>query len=443
MKRFAAIAVLLMCAAVAEAQKSDTIVPKMTMPAAVETAQLSGMYIPTEKPLKPKELAKAWVNPETFCLLLHFDEGDSSYREADLDLLDSTYNIAFDRNTPRFYTMRIEGFGTAANDSLMLARVEAVYRYFTMRGHEVMPVRFAYNPIQCSCHGDTVELIRYEVPTDKEVYDCRELPESRMTLNKDISLRGTVLVTFKHDPLECIGGKSGCFLPAQDSNIRAYYTQLILKKGSIYAVYNTKDTCPSPVELSIEEHLDYKQMVEQYFLVPHRRQIILPIGYVVLKSSFTRQPDECRYLTDSIFVRFPVTEEQLESGLRIFAKKYTSKGSEFKSVPTKKIKGGPVLMIQGALNPTQFDTIFMAKRIEVEEVSKYLYSADSPTEQGAVTIEVKGEERYFKPFKVDSKGEYDFKKPFRAMLRIVEEAEETDNPASDDMFRNDGDEELE
>ena len=334
------------------------------------TAQTSSLIIPSEKPIKPRELAKAWTNPEIFCLLLHFDEGDSNYRESDLDLLDSAYGIAFDRNNPRLYTMSIEGYGNATNEKLMQSRVESVYRYFTMRGHEAMPVRFAYNPIHCSCHGDTVELIRFEVPTDKQIYDCGELPSSRLLLNKDIPLQGTVLVTFRHNPMECIGGDNGCFLPSQDSNIRAYYTQLILKKGSIYAVYNTKDECPPPVQLSIEEHLDHIQMVERYFLVPHRRQIILPVGYVVLHSNFNRKPDECRYLADSIFVRFPVTEEQVEAGLRIFAKKYTPKGPEFKSVPTKKIKGGPVLMIQGAINPTQFDTIFLAKRIEIDEISK-------------------------------------------------------------------------
>ncbi|MBQ9864055.1 MAG: hypothetical protein IJM33_01795 [Bacteroidales bacterium] len=414
----------------------------LLLSALTASAQQSGLYIPSEKPLKPKELVKAWINPEVFCLLLHFDEGDSSYRERDLDLLDSAYSIAFSRENPRLYTMSIEAFGDAWTTGLMNARVESVYRYFTMRGHEVMPVRFAYNPIHCSCHGDTIELIRYEVPTDKQIYDCDELPPSRMVFNQNIQLQGTVLVTFRHDPMECLGGNSGCFLPAQDSNIRAYYTQLILKKGSVYAVYNTKDACPPPVQLTIDEHLDYKQIVDRFFLVPHRRQIILPVGYVVLHSSFNRKPDECRYLADSIFIRFPVTDEQVEGGLRIFAKKYTSKGTEFKSLPTKKIKGGPVLMIQGAINATQFDTIFLAKRIEADEVNKYLYRADSPTEQGAVTIMVKGEEQYFKPFRVDSKGEYEFKKPFRALLRIIE-AEEEDLESSGIRFRNDGDEEIE
>ena len=409
----------------------------------VAWGQQSGLHIPSEKPIKPKDLPRAWTNPEVFCLLLHFDEGDSSYRESDLDLLDSAYSVAFNRDNPRLYTMSIEAYGNGFDQDLMQARIESVYRYFTMRGHEVVPVRYAYNPIHCSCHGDTVELLRYEVPTDKQVYDCAELPSTRKILNKDIALDGALLVTFRDNPVECIGGSSGCFIPAQDSNIRAYYTQLILKKGSIYSVLNTRDECPPPVQISIDEHLDYLQMVEKYFLVPHRRNIILPIGYVVLHSSFNRQPDECTHLTDSIFIRFPVTEEQLESRLRVYAKKYSSKGMEYKPLATKKIKGGPVLMLQGALNPTQFDTVFIAKRITEDEVSKYLYPADSPTEQGAVTIMIKGEERYFKPFRIDGKGQYEFKKLFRNMLRIIEDEEEDLNETGRDVFLNDGDEEIE
>ncbi len=407
------------------------------------SAQTSGLHIPSEKPIKPRDLPKAWTNPEVFCLLLHFGEGDSAYREEDLDLLDSAYQVAFDRQNPRLYTMSIEAYGNARNEALMQSRVESVYRYFTMRGHEIVPVRYAYNPIHCSCHGDTTELIRYEVPTDKQVYDCADLPSSRKILNKDIQLEGTVLVTFRDNPVECIGAGGGCYIPAQDSNIRAYYTQLILKKGSIYSVDNTRDSCPPPVQISIDEHLDYQQLIEKYFLVPHRRNIILPVGYVVLHSSFNRQPDECTALTDSIFIRFPVTDEQLESRLRVYAKKYGSKGMEYKPLTTKKIKGGAVLMIQGALNPTQFDTIFIAKRISEDEVSKYLFPADSPTEQGAVTIKIKGEERFFKPFRMDRNGQYEFRKPFRNMLRIIDEEEETLNPSDTNLFRNDGDEEIE
>ena len=76
-------------------------------------AQTSGLHIPSDKPIRPKDLPKAWVHPEVFCLQLFFDDGDSAYREADLDLLDSAYMCAFDRENPRLYTMTIEAYGNS------------------------------------------------------------------------------------------------------------------------------------------------------------------------------------------------------------------------------------------------------------------------------------------------------------------------------------------
>ena len=411
-------------------------------PARMSAQGRSGLYIPTDKPLKPKELVQAWRHPAVFCLLLRFDASDSNYRECDLDLLDSAYQIAFDRDNPRLYTLSIEGYAHTVDTTVMASRVESVYRYFSMRGDEAFPIRFAYNPIHCSCHGDTTELLRFEVPSDKQVYRCSLLPASRKLLNQEMPLEDCVLVTFRHNPAECIGTTEGCFIPAQDSNVRSYYTQLLLPKGSLYSVGNTRGECPPPVEITIDEHLDYRQMVDNYFLVPHRRQIILPVGYVVLHSSLTRQYGECQEtLPETVLIRFPVTEEQVESKLRIYAKKYSDKGVEYKSLPTKKVKNGPVLMLQASIGPMQFDTIFIAKRVQPDEVRSYLYPADTPTEQGAVTITLKGgKEVYYKPFRVSGSGEYDFKKPFRAMLRIIEGAEDLDSP--DEGMPSDGDEEL-
>lgn len=408
-------------------------------------AQQSGLFIPSEKPLRAMQLAKAWQDPKTFCLQLTFNEGDSNYREIDLDLLDSAYHIAFDRSNPRLYTLTIEGYGNGNDSTLFAQRVESVYRYFTMRGNSVMPVRFYENSIHCNCHGDTTELIRYEVPTDRQIYDCGTLPESRMLFNGKIPLRGTVLVTFNDNPVECLGTSGGCFLPSEDSTIRAYYTQIFMPRGSLYAVRGTQDTCPPGVNITIEEHLDPIALMERYFLVPHRRQIILPVGYVVLHSSFKRGLEECKQtLPDSIFIRFPITEQQIEAGVRIFAKKMGSKGPEYKSLLTRKITKGPMIYLQAAINASQLDTIYIAKRIDPKEVERYLYPADSPNEQGAITIvQGKGKEKmehYYKPFRLGRGGDNEYLKPFRNMLRIVEAAEE--EPEQEELYRNDGDEEL-
>lgn len=407
-------------------------------------AQTSGLYIPSDKPLRPKELEQAFVNPEVFCMLLHFDGQDSTYREADLNLLDSAYRIAFGKESPKLYTMSVEAYGDAGNERLMESRIESVCRYFTLRGHEKVPVRYAYNPIHCNCNGDTVELVRFEVPLDKQVYDCAQLPDSRKILNKAIPLEGTVLVTFRNNPVECIGDNNGCYIPQQDSNIRSYYTQVFLPKGCVYAVRNTKAECPPPLEISIEEHLDPVQMVEKYVLVPHRKNIILPIGYIVLRSNYAKKVGDCKIKQpDSIFVRFPVTQEQIDSKLRVFAKGMGSRGIEYRSLPTRKVKGGAVLMIQAAINPTQFDTLYLAKRVKMEELGDYLYEVDSPSEQGAVTIMEGKEEHFFKAFRINRKGEYEYKSSFRDMLRIVEDEEETPSTSVEKSFQNDGDEDIE
>ena len=44
---------------------------------------------------------------------------------------------------------------------------------------------------------------------------------------------------------------------------------------------------------------------------------------------------------------------------------------------------------------------------------------------------------------MDRTGQYEFRKLFRNMLRIIDDEEETVDPAGDNLFRNDGDEEIE
>ena len=90
---------------------------------------------------------------------------------ADIDLLDSVYRIAFSRTNPKMYTFVIEGYGTAADQDLVKSRVDGVYNYFTGRCDAQFMIRIAPNPISSSCSGDSVEMVRYEVPTDRKYYD--------------------------------------------------------------------------------------------------------------------------------------------------------------------------------------------------------------------------------------------------------------------------------
>src|SRR5574344_209340 len=393
----------------------------------------TGIYIPSAKPVK--DMHQAMQSPEVFCLLVNYNGSDSNYSVNDLDWFDSVYNVAFNKDNPRLYSITIEGYG-GSNEALTQSRVDVVYRYFAMRCHALFPIRYATNPIHCSCHGDTIELLRYEVPVEKKVYNCATLPDSRKLLNKTISLNNCVLITFRNDPDECIGMARGCDIPRQDSTIRSYYASVFMKKGALYSVTNTKDSCPS-LQFSIEEHLDYKEIVERYFLVPHKKQIILQVGYVVLHSNINRGYGECsQVLPDSIYVRFPVTQQQWDNKIRIFGKKYSEKGVAYKSLTTKKIPSKISINIQAGLNASQLDTIFLGKRIQPNELKDYFYEVETDMEEGSFKVDG----HYYKAYRLDKHGNYELKKSLRELMRIVEDSPEEDAVPQEEDHRYSGDE---
>lgn len=384
----------------------------------VPLAGQSGLYVPSAKPVR--NMQKALTNPEVFHLLLKCGEGEESYAEGDLDFLDSAYGIAFAVENPMYYTMTIEGYG-GGDEDLTRQRVAAVYRYFAMRSHAAFPIRLARNKIHCSCEGDTSEVLRFEVPTTMAVYNVAELPEARRLLNKSIDLSGSVLVTFRNNPDECVGTARGCYVPAHDTVVRGYYSSLLLSKGSVYAVDNTKDTCPGGMSVRIEDHLNYRAVVESYHLIPHRKQVLAMAGYMVVSARLPVVADSCREpQRDSIFVRIPVTQEQIDAKLKFFAKVKTSKGTEYKQLPTRKVAGKGQLALQAPLNITQLDTIYVGKRLHEKEVGKYFYEVGSPTEASAFAVG----SRFYVASRPDKNGEPELKKPLRQLFRIVPEQEE-------------------
>ena len=404
-------------------------------------AAQSGLYVASSKPVKDMNKVLA-AYPETFYLLVEFGR-DTTLTLADLDLLDSVYRYAFqNRDNPNFYTMVVEGYADG-DESMMEARCRAVYDYFCRRSYAPFPVRISYNPIKCSCHGDTVETLRYEVPASVHVLNTAELPESRQTLNKTIQLKGNVLVTFKNNPDECIGTARGCFLPASDTVMYGYYASLAIAKGAVYTVLNTKDSCPDPLEIKIEEHLDYKEIVERYELIPHRKYILLQAGYVVLHSNFERKVGECSAtLPDSIYVRFPFTPEQWAGKLRIYSKKLNNKGQlEYKALSTKKLKSKDKtkITVQAGINATQLDTVYLGKRIQPEEIGSYFYPAISEVEEGS--FEFGG--KHYKAFRVNKHGDYEIKPALRQLFRIIEqEDDDADEPRTQKKPRKGDDEEI-
>lgn len=378
----------------------------------------SGLFVPSVKPVR--NMQRALTDPAVFYLLLHFGPGQSEYAESDLDLLDSAYRIAFSVDNPMYYTMTVEGYGHA-DEQLTRHRMDAVYRYFAMRSHAAFPIRLAKNPIHCSCEGDTVEMLRFEVPVTMAAYNCAELPEARRMLNKSIDLTDAVLVTFRNDPDECVGAARGCYVPQRDSLVHGYYASLLLTKGSVYAMGNTKDTCPGGLEISIEDHLNYHDVVDAYRMIPHRKQLLVQAGYIVIKAKLPVNRDSCTEAQrDSIYIRIPATQEQVEAKLKFFARVKTSRGWEYKALPTRKVPGKGPLMLQAPLNIMQLDTVYLGKRIQEKELSKYFYEVDNPTEAAAFAVGA----RFYVASRPGKSGEPVLKKQLRKLFRIIVEQEE-------------------
>ena len=82
------------------------------------------------------------------------------------------------------------------------------------------------------------------------------------------------------------------------------------------------------------------------------------------------------------------------------------------------------LSVQAAINAMQFDTIFLGKRIQPEEVGTYFYPAISEVEEGAFLFGKK----YYKAFRVNKHGDYEIKPALRSLFRIVESDDEDDVP---------------
>ena len=379
----------------------------------------SGLYLPGKQPVR--DMNKALATAPDFYLLITYSGNEAEYSIAALDLLDSAYGIAFNRENPHLYTMNIEGYG--GNDQhLTRQRIDAIYRYFAQRCRANFPIREAVNPIHCSCTGDTTEILRFEVPVTTAVYDCAELPDARKLLNKTINLRNSVLITFHDDPDECIGASRGCYIPGQDTVIRGYYSSLTIPKGVVRTISNTKDTCPVSLHIDIDDHLDYRNVVERYNVIPHPKHLIIQAGYIVFRSNTRFSPDSCvEKLKDSITLRIPCTQEQLDAKLRFYAKVKGSKGMEYKALSTRKTPGkSATLSMQTNINTSQLDTVYLGIRIQPSDLKDYFYPVAGPSE--AAAFEVDG--RYYVAYRVGKQGRYELKKALRQLFRITPEQEE-------------------
>ena len=112
---------------------------------------------------------------------------------------------------------------------------------------------------------------------------------------------------------------------------------------------------------------------------------------------------------------------------------------EYRSLPTKKLPSKVSLSVQANINPTQIDTIFLGKRINVEEVDDYFYRVKTDAEEGTITVGNK----FYKAYRIDKEGNYELKKPLRALFRMENDAEEEEIEESKIDKRYADDEEIE
>ena len=123
---------------------------------------------------------------------------------------------------------------------------------------------------------------------------------------------------------------------------------------------------------------------------------------------------------DSIFVRIPATQEQIDAKLKFFAKVQGSKGIEYKALPTRRMPGKGELVLQAPVNISQFDTIYLGKRIKDGELKSYFFEVDSPTEAASFAVG----KRFYVAYRVGKHGEYELKKLLRNLFRVVPDQEE-------------------
>ena len=116
--------------------------------------------------------------------------------------------------------------------------------------------------------------------------------------------------------------------------------------------------------------------------------------------------------------------EELDAKLKFFAKVKTSRGIEYKALPTRKMPGKGELMLQAPINVAQFDTIYLGKRISESELKDYFFEVDSPTQAASFAVG----RRFFVAYRVDKRGGYELRKALRDLFRIVPDQEEDTQP---------------
>lgn len=361
--------------------------------------------------------------PEEFEAFICFPASKSTYTEEALNALDSVYKIAFDNDNGRFYKITIIGYDdgeTIKEESTSLARDRAiqVFEYFASREETEFIVRKTKSKYYHSCKGEIDCIIKYKMPFDFKWINLKDKPfEERV---KDgINLRNKVYIHIENNPDECLGKFNDYYYPSQDTTILTQNMSMLkIPKGALKSITHTKDTLDSEMKLQFEDILSFEDITRTYQLVPHYRQYIINAGYFVLKSNHQPNYESCELREDfkqDITIRLPLEMQQNNSRLKFYAKTYKTNGSwEYKAIPTTKEKDRETGLqaITGHLSAFQMDTIFIGRRVNEKDMSKYFYPAKEG-EPGAFNA-MGG---WLKPYRLDKRGSIILKKEMEMILR--------------------------
>ena len=330
--------------------------------------------------------------------------------------------VAFNKDNKRFYKMTITGFDdgeevTEQSSTLARDRAVMVFKYFSSREETEYIIKRTPSTSTSFCEGEKEYYIKYKMPFD---FRWINLANADKTLLPDdtIDLRGKVFVQVEEDQEDCLGEFFNYDFPSTDTLIKTQYAKIRIPKGAIDFVHHTKDTLKYDYTLDVKDYMRWDDLVDKYFLVPHKKQYILNAGYIVFNSSIKPDYATCAAkdtLQPQIEIQVYLDKNQRDSGLKFFGKTYKPNGEVvYKAISTKKIKDKEAdeMWIQCFITPFQFDTIFVGKKIEEKDMNKYFYAGKSE-EPGSFECM----DGWLKCYKLDKQGRFIVRDDMQGILR--------------------------
>ena len=360
--------------------------------------------------------------PDRMEAYICFEPASAYYTEAGLDILDSIYSIAFNKDNNKFYKMTIEAYDDAEplnelNASLARDRAVMIFNYFSSREESEFIIKRTPSTYTHSCSGEMPYFIKYKMPFDFKWINLYKKSEEERVSN-GISLVGKVHIVIENDPEGCLGEYFDYYYPANDSVLSASCSEVMIPKGALESITHTKDTIEYSCNISYKEYMTFEDLTSNYHLIPHKKQYIINAGYIVIDAEHQPDYESCQNKENFepiISVRVPIELQQNEARLKFYAKTYDAKGRPvYKSIPTKKEKDKETKLqtLTTTINAFQLDTIYIGRKIEEKEMSDYFFPAKEG-EPGA--FQAMG--GWLKPYKLDKRGSYVIKKNMQMMLR--------------------------